>query len=46
MTLEAVLIYFKVQKTDWPSAKKVMSDNFMSKLKDYEVDKISEATLK
>ena len=46
MTLEAVLIYLKASKTDWASAKKVMGDNFITKLREYEVDKIGDGILK
>ena len=46
MTLEAVLIYLKVSKTNWASAKKVMGDNFIVKLREYEVDKIGDRILK
>ena len=46
MTLEAVLICLKASKTDWTSAKKVMEDNFITKLREFEVDKIGDGILK
>lgn len=46
MTLQAVLTYFKEPKTDWPAAKKVMGDkNFKEKLKNFEVEKLTNKTL-
>jgi dynein heavy chain, axonemal len=46
MTLEAVLIYLQSAKTDWPAAKKLMGDNFKSKLLECKAEKLSEAVLK
>jgi dynein heavy chain len=46
MVLEAIMIYLKEPKTDWPSARKVMGDkSFKDKLKNYEVENISSRTL-
>ena len=46
MTLEVVLIYLKTLETDWASVKKVMGYNFITKLREYEVDKIGDGILK
>jgi len=46
MTLEAILTYFKEPKTDWAAAKKIMGDkNFKEKLKNFEVEKLTNKTL-
>lgn len=47
MTMEAVLIYLRAPKLDWPTARQYMSDkNFKDKLKNYDVDTIPESILK
>lgn len=46
LTLEAVLTYFKEPKTDWATAKKVMSDKtFKEKLRSFEVEKTTTKNL-
>jgi dynein heavy chain len=47
MTMEAVLIYLKYQKTDWAAARSCMGDSkFKEKLTTYEVDSIPESLLR